>query len=1119
MKKDYFSQGRGMPFSNCKILKIMKLTVFMMLFVFQQIFALEGYSQADKLNLNLKNNTLKEVFKMIEEHSEYSILYDESLLENSSLKSGNYSNRVISEILDELLVNEKLRYQVIDKMIVIVKNDANKFAKESIAQENITLKGKVIDHTGEPIVGANVVIKGTTNGTITNIDGEYVLVVGSDDEVVFSFIGYESQTINVNGRERLDITLMLNVHSVNEVVVTALGIERETKTLTYAAQEVGGEELTKARDINFMNSLNGKAAGVEVQKSGSGAGGSTKVILRGNKSILGASEPLYVIDGVPMANNKPSQAGMWGGSEGGDGLALINPEDIESISILKGSNASVLYGSQGANGVVLITTKSGKSGKAVVNVNSGITFENVHELPDLQFRYGRIFDDNNNPEKESWSSTKGSYQDNYVDDFFKTGTNYINTLSISGGNENTTAYFSYGNTTSKGVTPTNKYDKHNLSFKQSTKLFKDKLTVTSNVLLSNEKSTNRNPAGYYINPFFGLYTFGRDADFTEYKDNYQVFNADRNMYVQNWVVASDQFQSNPYWILHRQPKTDKVNRVVANLSLSFDLYKDLKLQLRGNYDYAVKSFETQHSATSNLINVHPNGAWDYRRFTDELLYGDAIFTYNKKINNFSVNAVAGASYQRTLNGVGVRVSSGITGLVYPNHFSFQNLHPDVMVQSTYGGKVIKQGVFGNVQFGYKDMIFLDISGRNDWASTLAGTGNDSYFYPAIGVSALLSEMIELPDFINFAKVRSSYTRVANEVPFNMVDPQNTITSAGISRNTTKPFTNLKPEMLTSFEIGTDWRFVDGRLGFDFTYYNINSKDQFLNLPAPSGSGWSRYFVNAGEIRNWGVELSLKLVPIRTADFTYEAEFNYSHNKDEIITIHEDFRDELARDDTEGYKRIIKRGGRLDDIYVYKFLRDDQGRIMLNEDGALQQTEEQEYIGNANPDWNLGWNNNIRYKDFSLSFLFSGKFGGKVVSKTEAMLDGYGVSERTAQARDAGKVNINGVKPNGSTVSEMAPRDYYAWTGGRNGILEPYTYDRTNIRLAQLSLAYNFNLAGSKIPIDNLNVSLVGQNLFFLYNDAPFDPEVLMNTSGSFPALDNFGLPATKTYGFNVKVTF
>lgn len=983
-------------------------------------------------------------------------------------------------------------------------------------QQKKTVKGRVTDENGESVPGVSVLVKGTNAGTITDVNGAYALEVPAEGKIlVFSFVGMKTQEIAIEGKTEVNASMVSETIGVDEVVVTALGIQRDKKTLTYSSQQVTGEEMLKAKDINFMNSLSGKTAGLEIKKSVSGAGGSTKTVLRGNKSLSQSSDPLYVIDGIPMVNRKGNQSGMWGGTDEGDGLSQINPEDIESISILKGSNAAVLYGSQGANGVVMINTKKGKAGKTSVNFSSSTVFENIISTPELQFNYG-----SEGGAKESWSSTKGNYASDYVKDFFQTGLNLMNTLSISGGNDKTTAYFSYGNTSSKGVIPNNEYQKNNVTFQQSTKLLNDKLNIRSNVMLSSEKAENRNTAGYYLNPLTGLYFFPRDKDFSTFKNNYEVFNAARNMNLQNWFV-SDHHQSNPYWLINKQPKTDLTKRVIASVSADYEISKNLKFQARGSYDYAEKSFEQQFYAGGNGTNISENGRWSYKKYDDELIYTDGIFTYQNKFGDFSVNGVLGASYQRTVFGNGVSVDNGTNSLLYPNVFSFQNLPTNVVVSSIYSGKVIKEAVFANAQIGYKDMLFLDLSGRNDWASTLASTGNDSYFYPAVGLSGILSQMFDMPDFISFAKVRASHSTVANEVPFNRISPLNTISgNLGIDWTSQKPFTNLKPEMLRSLEIGTDWKFFDGKLGLDLTYYNINSQDQFITLPAPSGSGYTYYYINAGEIVNKGFEITLNAEPLSSDKFNWNTAVNFSKNTNEIVELVPEFADKkIEYGSSEGYTTYVMAGGSFGDLYGYKFKRNESGQIMLDAtSGRPLKTAEREYLGNLEPDFSLGWTNSFSYRQFSLNFLINAKIGGKCFSQTEAMLDGYGVSARSGEARDNGGVEINAIK--GTTpVSKIDAKLYYTTVGDRNGIAEPYVFDRTNIRLTQFALTYDLDVKKLDLPLKAASISAVGQNLFFIYKKAPFDPELTMSTDLNSQSLDNFNVPATRTFGFNLKVTF
>ena len=1072
-------------------------------------------AQDNRLTMSLNQVSLEHVFDVIQNQSEYIIFFKDNQVDLSQKVSVNANNLTIEEILDQILSGTDLKYKIFDRQVILIKDREAANAENILLSNNQikkrTVVGQVVDSDGVPIQGASVVVKGTHISVVTSLTGNYSIDIPVNTMFLsFSYVGLKSIDEPLKNRAVINISMASDNLDVEEIVVSALGLRRAEKALTYATQTIKADDISRNRDVNFMAGISGKISGLEISKSAAGAGGSTKISLRGNKSLSETSEPLFVIDGIPMVNKKGGQLGMFGGADSGDGLSQINTDDIESMTILKGANAAVLYGSQGANGVILITTKKVNQGQLKGSFRSSFLFEKIMDKPDLQFSYGGV-----NGSAESWNYTKGDYPSRYVDDFFKSGGMVSNTLTLSGG-DRTSVYFSFSNTSIGGIVPGNNYDKYNATFKQTTKLLDDKLIVSTNTMLIQELTKNKNTAGYYANPLTGLYLFPRDKDYAYYSTNYQIFNPTRNLYLQNWHV-SDHFQSNPEWIIKNQKREDLTKRIISSLSTELIISDHLNLQLRGNYDYAERTNEKTNKAGSNATNVHPNGSWDYQKYSDELIYGDAILSYSNNFNGLTVDAVLGSSYQKSTYGLGICVSTGTDGLIIPNEFCFQNIGANVQVKSTLDSRLVKKGVFGNVQLGYKEKAFLDFSGRKDWASSLYGTGNDSYFYPSIGVTGIISNLIDLPDFISFGKLRGSYTIVGNEVPFNKVKQNNTITTSGVQYNTTKPFTNLKPEMIHSVELGADWRFFNGLLGIDITLYNIMSKDQFISLPASSGSGYTNYFVNAGEIVNKGGELVFNSVWLKSKDFSWHSSLNFSLNRNKIIALHPDLKDPIVLSDNEGYQLLIKEGGSFGDIYVHKFLRDENNRIKLDYRGDVQKTTKKEYIGNSNPKLGIGLNNSLKYKNLSIDFLLNGKIGGKVVSQTEAMLDGYGVSKRTAEARDHGGVDINAVMPDGEEIHKMDARQYYSVIGDRDGIKEPYTYSRTNIRLAQVTLAYDFYFPKAAIKVASL--SLTGQNLFFIYKDAPFDPEITLNTLISDQALDNFSIPSTRTFGFNIQVYF
>jgi len=980
--------------------------------------------------------------------------------------------------------------------------------------------GKVTGVNNQVVASASIKVKASNLATITNTDGTFSLKAPNGSFVLqVSSIGYESKEVAVSASQSIvNVSLVEQSTDLNEVVVTALGIKREKKSLTYASQQLAGEEIRRAAGPNFMEALSGKVAGIDIKVSASGVGGSTKAVLRGARSLSGTSEALYVIDGVPMVNNKGAQPGSYGGNDRGDGLSSINPADIETVNVLRGANASILYGSQGANGVILITTKKGKAGKTVVDFNSSTVFEQVTGIPDLQFDYGTVGGDLN------WSKTKGSYQKNYVKDFFQTGTIATNSINVSGGNNQTTAYFSYSNITSKGAMPTNTYGKNTITLNQSTKLFNDKITLSSNVIFANEKSYNRPGAGYYNNPLTGLYTFARDKDFASYKENYQVFDQGRNLYKQSWY-STYEFQNNPYFELNNNSKLATNNRVIANLKLSYDIMNHLKFETRANIDYNDVLYDNRYAAGGNSVSVSPNGSWSYTKYKDQAVYADGILSYNNNFGNLSVTGLLGASYQNNTFNDGMNVANGTIPLQYPNFFSFSNMPYNVIFNSTIS-KTVKQGVFASANIGYKEVLFLDVSARNDWASTLALTGNQSYLYPAFGLSAVISQMIQLPEAISYLKVRASNSMTGNEVPFNVVNPWNSIGGAGgpsgiggINRNSQVPFTNLNPEIITSNEAGADIKFFNGRLGFDFTYYNSVSTNQFLSLAAPSGSGYSSYFVNAGKIVNKGFELTIDAQPFRTDNFAWNTNINLSRNQNEIVELIASNPNYQVGGDDEGFASIIKAGGSFQDLYIFKFNRNSAGQIILSPAGVPTKAATQVKVGNVNPDLIAGWNHNLTYKNFFASVLINGKFGGVAFSKTEAFLDSYGASQRSADARLNATIPINAVSSTGTAVTSIDPVLYYSSIGDRNKIMEPYVFSRTNVRLGQLAFGYNLKINKASFLIKDASFSLVARNLFFFYKEAPFDPEQSMSTANGMQSNDVFSMPSTRSVGFNVKLTF
>ncbi|WP_291862307.1 SusC/RagA family TonB-linked outer membrane protein [Marinilabilia sp.] len=992
------------------------------------------------------------------------------------------------------------------------------FIVGEVAAQQITVQGTVAESStgGEPIPGVSVVQKGTMNGTITDVDGNYQIMLPEDATLVFSFIGFKTTEVPVNGQENINVDLEPSVINVQEVVVTALGIEKRSKGLTYSTQSMSGDELTDAKDVNLVNSLTGKSAGVVITKSSSGLGGSSKMLIRGNRSAGGNNQPLYVIDGMPMLNSVSEQPSTSiggtndaGGRDSGDGISNLNPEDIKSINILKGASAAALYGTQAANGVIVITTKKGLAGRTTVNVSSNTTVESAVSLPEFQDKYGH------SSGGFSWGDKINGSAD-YVDDFFKTGVTTINSMSLSSGSEKMQTYFSYANTSAKGIIDGNKLKKHNLNFRESGKFFNDKLSLDANVNLLNQSITNKPVAGgYYLNPLVGLYRFPRGMDMQPYKEDFEVYSIDRNLNVQNWHKELEAMEQNPYWINNRMPSKDRRNRVLSSLTARLDINSNLNVQLRGNVDYTNDRYNKRIYASTHTALAGSNGRYIVMNREEILNYGDFLLNYNNVFGDISLNASLGASVNDT-KVRSERLDSRPNNLHLPNVFTVANMDIGYIEEMDLHRQM--QSVFGTAQVGFKDLLFLDVTGRNDWSSALANTDseNSGFFYPSVGLTAVLSDMMNMPGFIDFGKVRGSWSSVGNDIPVYISNPTNSLAAGGnLIFNSEAPFDNLKPELSKSVELGTEWRMFANKLSLDLTYYKTNTENQLFTLPAPAGSGFSSYYVNAGNIQNEGFEAVVGITPLAENDLFWKSTINFATNKNTVKELHPDLKEFRFGDQTSNsYWMKLVEGGSFGDIYGVAFARNESGEIIYDENDLPTRQEEFIKIANASPDFSLGWNNSITVKNFNFQFLIDGRFGGDAISLTQADLDQFGVTQETAEARDRGYVELEGRKINNV-------REFYNRVGGRNGISEYYVYDATNVRLREVILGYSLGeeVFGTDSFVKNAKVSLIGRNLFFIYKDAPYDPEAQLSVGNNLQGVDVFGMPGTRSYGLNVKLTF
>ena len=1083
------------------------------------------------------------------------------------------------------------------------------------------VQGTVKDGTGEPLIGVSVVVKGATGlGVVTDIDGNYKINVKDKNAVlVFSYIGYTPQEVKIGGRSSVDVTMKDESSVLKEVVVTAMGIKRKESSLTYSTQQVKASDLNRVQDPNVANSLEGKVSGVTITPSAGGAGGASKIILRGNKSILGSSTPLIVVDGVPMNNSQRGQVGSGanmlttGVSEGGDALSMINPDDIESINVLKGANAAALYGSEAANGVLMITTKKGREGKVGVNFSSNVTFDTPLTTPKIQNIYGAAIDEKagtlaltswgdklsarNNDQLlintpmygEHFEGTKFENNEvhlrnragNDLNDFFKTGVTTNNSIALSGGTDKMSSYFSYGNSHSNGMIENNSYNRHTFSFRQNFKLY-DRATIDVSMNYIQTKTKNRPGGGITMNPIFHMYMMPRNIDINYYRNNYRVDNAqwytglqtyfkknsdyfqqdkDGNYVpvsaydkvtekaliegqpMQNWAYSA-QGQNNPYWLMNQNSSVAKEDRFFGNVTGTLDIYDGLSFQARLGMDFSKYESESKRYATTWLpasMETFGRYWWSFSKTTD--LYTDFMLNYNKTFGDWDVSATAGyVGHIRKSYGKGTDVNATyyfgdrehISSIA--NYFSTAAGGPGATSPSQSSDW--NKGAVVTGQIGWKEMVYFDGSYRRDWYRAFRqfkdrGTPED-YGYFGFGANAIVSNIVKMPEWFNYLKYRASYSEVGNSIPGTVFAAGSTNYQTGaFSASQWATFKDPRPEKTASFETGFEALFLKNRLSLDVTYYNSTMSNLYLVGTNASGKSIP---MNSAKIRNQGIEATVGY-DFKFGQLRWKTSYNLSFNDNKILRTAYDEKtgkENVIATYVGGVQVLYKEGGSMGDMYVTDLKRDANGYYFVSDDGELSMETESEktygkFVGNQNAKWQMGWSNTFTWKDLSLSFLINGRIGGKVLSMTESYLDGYGLSQRTADARlYAEKNNIYADPCYGNNLLGIALNDgsgrvvpiesYYNSVGGVTPQdIERYLYSGTNFRLRELSLGYTFrNLFGQN---KNLSLSFIARNLFFIYKDAPVDPDVSLSTGTGLGAFEVFNMPSSRSFGFSLNVNF
>ena len=1001
---------------------------------------------------------------------------------------------------------------------VVRSNDA--LLSPAISQQaNVNVKGTVKDASGEPLIGVSILVKGTTNGTVTDIDGNFNLNAPKGALLEISYVGYVTQTISVTGSS-INVVLKEDSEQLDEVVVTALGIKRAEKALSYNVQKVDQDELVRVKDANFVNSLNGKIAGVSINRSATGVGGATRVVMRGAKSIEGDNNALYVVDGIPLFNTNmgATDSGIMGeGSAGTEGIADFNPEDIESISVLSGPSAAALYGSSAANGVILITTKKGKEGKVQISVSSSTEFSKAYMTPEFQTTYGNV-----KGSYESWGeklATPSSYDPK--DDFFNTGTNFINSVTLTTGTKSNQTFASISSTNSAGIVPNNEYNRLNFTIRNTSTFWNDRLQLDLGASYIKQDDTNMVSQGLYWNPVVAAYLFPRGENFEDVK-TFERFDDSRKLPVQYWPVSDAVYApQNPYWTAHRNVSKNTKHRYMFNAGATFKITDWMNIAARYRMDNSYVDFERKIYASSDQVFAEgKKGFFGYSNFSDHQEYADAMLNINKTIQDFSVSANLGWSYSNYGS-----LTRGYKGPLkgVPNKFAASNIDPANGRISETGGDthVRNHAAFANAEVGWRSMLYLTLTGRLDWNSRLVNTDENPFFYPSVGLSAIVSEMVKLPEFISYLKVRGSYTQVGAPISRSGLTP-GTVTTP-IVGGTLKPtgiypFTDFKPEKTNSYEFGLAVRLWK-KFNAEVTYYKSNTFNQTFQGTLPESTGYTSIYLQAGNVENRGWEASFNYSDKFKCGLAISSTLTFSKNineiKEMVSNYHTDLMDEpinIPEVMKDKGRTILKVGGSIHDIYATRFFKKDgQGFVDVSTDGKFEMEDgDPVYLGKVAPKFNMGWNNTLSYKGLGLSFLINGRFGGVVTSSTEAIMDRFGVSKRSADARDLGGALFPG-------QGRVDAKAYYQMIGtGNYQTSGYYLYSATNIRLQELTLSYTMPNKWFGNILKDVTLSFIANNPLMIYCEAPFDPELTPSTATFGQGNDYFMQPSVRSFGFGVK---
>nr|WP_232009250.1 SusC/RagA family TonB-linked outer membrane protein [Alistipes megaguti] len=1079
-----------------------------------------------RVTLQGTQTELTEFIRQIESQTNYHFVPNPDI-DLSRLVDIHVTDCPLEEALGKLFAGTNISYQIKPNGVILLSPSA----RPSYGPASV--RGVVTDVTGMPVIGASVLVKGTTVGVSTDVDGAYELQIPASDTpavLVVNFLGYEPVEMAVGNRSEVNFTLREQSQTVDAVVVTALGIKRSEKALSYNVQQVASEDIVANKDVNFINSLNGKVAGVNINASSSGVGGASKVVMRGTKGIDQSSNALYVIDGVPMYNLAGEGGTEFDSAGTSEAVADINPEDIESVSVLTGAAAAALYGSRASNGAIVITTKKGKAGFTSLTVTSTTEVSSPLVTPAFQNRYG-TGDPRANSTDRSWgklltAAERSGYDP--VEDYFQTGVIGTETVSFSTGNDRNQVYLSASAVNSRGVVPNNAYDRYNFTARNTTSFLKDRMTLDIGASYIMQQDRNMTNQGVYSNPLVSAYLFPRGEDW-EYMRLFELYDPSRKIYTQNWVQSDDYAMQNPYWINYRNLRENDRKRYMLSASLSYKILDWLSVAGRIRIDNAVNNYTEKYYASTNttITEGSNNGLYGKTVTQDQQSYGDLLVTINKSFgDDWTLNATVGGSFSKMSQDAD-KVRGPIRNDGIPNLFNVFQLDDATTQRSQAGWAEQTQSVFASAEVGYKGTYYLTLTGRNDWPSQLAGPRSvkSSFFYPSVGGSVVVSQLIpNMPEELSYIKVRGSWASVGLPFARFLANPTYEWDNANkvwVDKSN-YPMYDLKPERTDSWEVGLTMRFLR-HFNLDVSYYNTKTYNQTFDPQISVSSKYSTLYVQTGSVRNRGVELALGYSN-EWGKFAWSSNFTLSSNQNRILELVDNYRhpetgqlitkDRLNIGGLGQARFILKKGGSLGDLYsIADLKRDSDGNIYTAADGSI----EVEYnvddikLGSVFPKANMAWRNDFKWGSFNFGFMLSARLGGVVFSRTQAAMDYYGVSESSAEARDRGYVEING----GDRIS---PFVWYDTVAKGDGVPQYYTYSATNFRLQEASIGYT--IPKKKLgDVCEITLSLVGRNLWMIYCQAPFDPESVATTGNYYQGIDYFMMPSLRNIGFNLRLKF